>query len=241
MKNMNKHLEQLIQLSNYDKEIASFEPKIKQEKEKLKVFTKTVDELKAKIEKLYNEIDEAKNKRIKNDLHLKELNDRLADIEKKYGEVKSVKEEKALQLEEEIAKEQIKFANDEIIRLDNLTNDKENEVERLKQELQEEENSVLEITQQIDQNIKEFEEMRAKLSQDKAKLIEQIDKKILSFYEKIKRWAGESAVVPVRNQACYGCYMKLTNRIYSEFLASDEINTCPHCGRIIYKEENIEE
>ena len=236
---MNKHLKQLVELSKYDKEIASFEPLIKQEKEKLKTFTKTVDELKAKIEKLYSEVDEAKNKRIKNDIHLKELNDRLANLEKKSAQVKSEKEVKALSLEEEVAKEQIKFANDEIVRLDKIAEDKTQEIEKLKEELAKEEKEIKDITEVINTKISEFEQKREELSKKKAELIEQIDKKILSFYEKIKRWARESAVVPVKEQACYGCYMKLTNRTYSEFLASDEITTCPHCGRIIYKEEEL--
>jgi len=234
---VNKHLNQLVQLSKYDKEIASFEPLIKKEKEKLKSFTKTADELKIKIEKLYNEIDEAKNKRIKNDIHLKELKDRLEEIEKKSALVKTEKEVKALSLEEEVTKEQIKFANDEIIRLDKIAEDKTNEVEKLKEELAKEEEEIQEITQEINKKIAQYEKDREELAKNRAELIEQIDKKILTFYEKIKRWAKESAVVPVKNQACYGCYMKLTNRTYSEFLASDEITTCPHCGRIIYKEE----
>jgi len=234
---VNKHLKQLVELSKYDKKIASFEPLIEQEKEKFKVFTKTVDELKTKIEKLYNEIDDAKNKRIKNDIHLKELNDRLAEIERKSALVKTEKEMKALSLEEEVTKEQIKFANDEIIRLDKISEDKSIEVEKLKKELAEEKEEVKETIEAINLKITEFEHEREEVAKKRAELIEQIDKKILSFYEKIKRWAKESAVVLVKNQACYGCYMKLTNRVYSEFLASDEITTCPHCGRIIYKEE----
>ena len=71
----------------------------------------------------------------------------------------------------------------------------------------------------------------------RTELFEKVDKKVLAFYEKIRRWAKETAVVPVKNQACYGCHMKLSDRFYSEFLISDEIMTCPHCGRIIYKSD----
>jgi len=31
--------------------------------------------------------------------------------------------------------------------------------------------------------------------------------------------------------------MKLNDRFYSEFILSDDIMTCPHCGRIIYKSD----
>ena len=234
---MNKHLEQLVKLSNFDKEIVGFDPKIQAENNKLKVFLKTVDRLSEKIEILYREIDDTKNKRIKNDLNLKDLRSKLDDLSKKYDAVKTEKESRALQLEEEISKEQISFCNDEIVRLDSITEVKENELNTLKDELKQEEIDVSEIKEAVAVNIENLNKNRENVSKEKTELINTIDKKILSFYEKIKRWANETAVVPVKKQSCYGCHMKLTNKVYSEFLATNEITNCPHCGRIIYKEE----
>lgn len=237
---MNKHLEQLVTLSQFDKDIVNFEPKIKKEEEKLKVFTQVVDKLNNDVESLYQVIDETKNKRIKNDIHLKELADKLTEIEGKHKIAKNEKEVKALQLEEEIAKEQVNFANEEINRLDSLIEIKTEELESVKEELLKEEESVKELKDVVDTNIGNLQESRNKLYEEKSLLVSSVDSKVLAFYEKIKRWAAESAVVPVKKQACYGCHMKLNDRFYSEFNVSDEIMTCPHCGRIIYKqnEEN---
>lgn len=233
---MNKHLEQLVKLSGFDKEIVGFEPQIEKEEEKLKVYTEVIDELNDEIEKTYQIIDETKNKRIKNDIHLKELADKLAEIEGKHKVAKTEKEVKALQLEEEIAKEQVSFANEEIVRLDALIETKNSELEEYKAKLVEEEDTVKELREVIDTNIGELNTKRESLYEEKSVLVAEVDPKILAFYQKIKRWAAESAVVPVKKQACYGCHMKLSDRFYSEFSASDEIMTCPHCGRIIYKE-----
>jgi len=233
---LNKHLEQLVKLSNFDKTIVGFEPQIQAQNDKLKVFMKTTEELSLKIENLYKDIDETKNKRIKNDLNMKDLRIKLDEISAKYDSVKTEKENRALQLEEEISKEQISFSNDEIIRLDEITSKKEEELVELKEQLATEEADVSELKEAISKNIEELNKSREAVSKDKSELIDTIDKKILSFYEKIRRWANETAVVPVKKQACYGCHMKLTNKVYSEFLATDEITNCPHCGRIIYKE-----
>ncbi len=233
---MNKHLEQLVKLSTFDKDIVNFDPKIKNEEEKLKVFTQVVTKLTEDVEKLYVIIDDAKNKRIKNDLHLKELSDKLAEIAGKHKLAKNEKEVKALQLEEEIAKEQVNFANEEIARLDSLAASKTEELEALKAELATEEESVKELKEAIDKNIAELEKAKNSVYEEKSVLVSTVDSKVLSFYEKIKRWAHESSVVPVTKQSCYGCHMKLSDRFYSEFVTSNEIMTCPHCGRIIYKE-----
>ncbi len=234
---MNKHLEQLVKLSQFDKDIVNFDPQIKNEEEKLKAFTQVVDKLNAEVESLYQIIDETKNKRIKNDIHLKELSDKLEEIEGKHKVAKNEKEVKALQLEEEIAKEQVSFANEEINRLDSLIEIKTNELEGIKTQLTEEEDSVKELRDIVDANIAKLANSRNSLYEEKSVLVSTVDSKVLAFYEKIKRWANESAVVPVKNQACYGCHMKLSDRFYSEFKLSDEIMTCPHCGRIIYKED----
>jgi predicted nucleic acid-binding Zn-ribbon protein len=230
----------LVKLSQFDKEIVNFEPKIENEQEKLKAFSQTVEELAEQKDKLYSTIDDIKNKRIKNDLHLKELSDKLESIAGKHKVAKTEKEVKALQLEEEIAKEQISFANEEITRLDSLIETKNEELETLSKELEEEEESIKELKETIDKNIGELEGERTKVYENKSILVSEIDTKVLAFYEKIKRWAKETAVVPVKKQACYGCHMKLSDRFYSEFILSDEIKTCPHCGRIIYKAEDEE-
>jgi predicted nucleic acid-binding Zn-ribbon protein len=236
---LNKHLTQLVKLSNFDKDIIGFNPKIQAENDKLKVFLKTVDTLTQKINTLYKEIDDSKNKRIKNDLNLKDLRTKLEELSKKYDSVKTEKESRALQLEEEISKEQISFCNDEIVRLDTITTQKEEELNTLKEELKQEEADVLEIKEAVALNIEKLNKDKEALWKEKTELIEEIDKKILSFYEKIRRWANETAVVPVKKQACYGCHMKLTNKVYTEFLVTDEITNCPHCGRIIYKSDDL--
>lgn len=238
---LNKHLEQLVKLSKFDKDIVGFEPQIKSQNDKLKVFLKTVDELNDKINRLTNEVTESKSKKAKNEVHLQDLAEKIKEITTKYDLIKTEKEAKALQLEEEIAKEQIAFANNEIVRLDEIASSKEAILSGLTEELKQEEADVEELRDAISKNIEELEVKREVVYKEKSELVEQIDGKILSFYEKIKRWAGNSAVVPIKNQACYGCHMKLTNRAYSDFLVTTEIFTCPHCGRIIYKDAATEE
>lgn len=235
---MNKYLKQLVQLSKYDGEISSYEPKIRAEKEKLSVFMQTANEIQENINSTYTLIDEAKSKVTKNDIHLQELKDKLEDIAKKNSAVQTEKELKALQLEEEIAKEQISFANEEISRLDELINSKETDLKELQEKLTEEEESIKELQEAVDTNIETLNKQREEISKNRAELVPQIDAKILAFYEKIKRWAKDRAVVPVRKQACYGCFMKINDKTYSDVIKSEEIITCPHCGRIIYKEED---
>ncbi|MCP4969145.1 MAG: hypothetical protein GY932_00955 [Arcobacter sp.] len=238
---MNKYLQDLVKLSKYDSSISMFEPKIENEKSKLSTFVEIAQSIKSSIDETYAQIDDVKSKRTKNNIHLAELKTKLEDISKKNNNVQNEKELKALQLEEEIAKEQISFANEEIIRLDKITVAKEEELKELQEKLTEEEESIKEIQVSVDNAIDAINQERNVVSQSRGELLEKFDNKILTFYEKIRRWAKDSAVVPVKNQACYGCFMKINDKTYAEVIKSEEIINCPHCGRILYKEVETEE
>jgi|TARA_R110002033_G_scaffold119370_1_gene162788 predicted nucleic acid-binding Zn-ribbon protein len=238
---LNKYLEDLIKLSKFDSKISSFEPQIDNEKEKLATFVEIAEEIKKGINDTYAQIDEIKSKRTKNNIHLAELKSKLDDISKKGAVVQTEKEVKALQLEEEIAKEQISFANEEIERLDKLSTVKEEELKELQEKLTEEETGIKELQVAVDSAIEEITKERNVVYQDRSELLADFDNKVLTFYEKIKRWAKDTAVVPVKKQACYGCFMKISDQTYAEIIKSEEIINCPHCGRIIYKEEETVE
>lgn len=234
---MNKYLQDLITLSKYDTSISQFDPKIEQQKAKLAVFVETAEALKTSINSIYLEIDELKSKRTKNNIHLSELKTKLEQIAKKNKDVTNEKELKALQLEEDIAKEQITFANEEIDRLEKLTVAKEDSLKELQEKLKNEEEEIKEIKIAVDNEIENITKDRNVVYAKRNELLGQFDKKILSFYEKIKRWAKDTAVVPVKKQACYGCFMKINDKTYAEVLKGEEIVNCLHCGRILYKGE----
>jgi predicted nucleic acid-binding Zn-ribbon protein len=238
---LNKYLEQLVQLSKYDGKISAYEPKIEMEKSKLTLFLQTADSISSTIGTVTNEIEDLKSKKSKNNTHLAELKTKLDEISKKHSSIQNEKELKALQLEEEITKEQISFANEEISRLDTLIESKEENLNELKSKLEGEKEEITEIQTAVDNAIEELNKDRNEVYAQRSQLLEKFDNKILTFYEKIRRWAKDATVVPVRKQACCGCYMKISDKAYADVLKAEEIVNCPHCGRILYKEVESEE
>ena len=238
---MKQYIQQLVELAKIDKAIDDFGPKIAEVESKLKFAKKDVEDLEKGIEQIDEEIKECQVKKAKNELHLKELADKLADIEKKSAQVKTEKELKALQLEEDIAKEQINFANEEIERLDNLCETKEEEKKELQEKLQEAKEGLEAIEKEVNEELDKLKAEQEELFKKKSELVAKIPQQILVFYEKIRRWAGNTAVVPVRKQACMGCFMKISDKTYAQVIKAEEITTCPHCGRILYLEEETQE
>ena len=236
---MNPYIKQLVELVETDKKIDSFEPKIAQIQTALNAKLEEQKALENKIELYEEELKDTEVKRQKNELHLADLSEKLETFGKKTAVIKTEKELKALQLEEEIAKEQIAFANEEIERLDKITELKTQEIADIKEQIEQMQESVSELKSNTEAEVTQIEQERLKVFEEKQKLLSEMNQNIIVFYEKIRRWAKNTTVVPVRKQACYGCYMRINDHTYSSVIKGEEITTCPHCGRILYLESQV--
>ena len=155
---------------------------------------------------------------------------------KKSGEVKTEREMKSLQLEEEIAKEQVSFANEEIERLEKLIDHKQSKIDELEAKAAEIEGTLSTVKADVDVKLARIDEERKEVFARKEALVGTMNQKGLSFYQKIRRWAKNTTAVPVRNQACMGCFMAVSDKVYSDVIKGEEITLCPHCGRILFLE-----
>ena len=238
---MNKHLEELIELSNLDKSIDDFTPLIETAQKKVARRATKRDDILERVADLNSVIEKANSSIVAYEEQIRVLNEQLTLGVAKEKEIKTEKEMKALSMEAELAKEKLTHANEEIERQNSIVSVK-------KEEIIEAEAELATATEELEKISEEVSAKLASIDQDKGKLFGKreektmaIDMKILSFYEKIRIWARNTAVVPVRKQACFGCYMKLNESTYATVIKSEEIITCPHCGRIMYIEPQTAE
>ncbi|WP_162166750.1 zinc ribbon domain-containing protein [Campylobacter fetus] len=237
---MNKYLEQLVNLSQIDQKIDSYAPRIENINKNLNVKKEEILSIDEKVEAIQTEIEELKSQISNTNSHIVEFGAKIKDIDKKSGAVKTEKEIKALNLEEDLAKDQLEAANEEITRLERIIDSKLNYENELQQKKVEISKTLSELENEVSEELVNIEKDRNEVYTQKEDLLAKMNQKVLTFYEKIRKWAKNTAVVPVRKQACYGCFMKINDKTYANVIKSEDIITCPHCGRILYKEENGE-
>jgi predicted nucleic acid-binding Zn-ribbon protein len=237
---MNQHLKQLIELSKVDKEIDAFEPQIEEANYNYEAALAKTQSIESDIENLTNEIKDEELKKAKNELHLAELSQKLEDNSKKSGEIKTEREMKSLQLEEEIAKEQVTFANEEIGRLEKIIEAKKEQVDAAKVSFEELQSNLETVKAEVDEKLAVINKDRQEVFVKKEKLLSDVNQKGLAFYQKIRRWAKNTTVVTVEDQACMGCHMIISDKIYADVIKAEDITTCPHCGRILHVEASQE-
>mgnify|MGYP002640940724 FL=1 len=237
---MNQHLKQLIELSKVDKEIDAFEPQIEEANYNYEAALAKTKSIESDIENLTAEIKGEELKRSKNELHLAELSQKLQENSKKSADIKTEREMKSLQLEEEIAKEQVTFANEEIERLDRIIGAKKEQTAAAKVTLVELQSKLESVKADVDAKLAVINKERQAVFVAKEKLLSNVNQKGLAFYQKIRRWAKNTTVVPVEDQACMGCHMIINDKIYADVIKAEDITTCPHCGRILHVEASQE-
>ena len=238
---MNKYLVELVELSKIDKSVDSFTPQIEAAQNKIAREQSKVDEVTQKIESLREMVKENNDKITTYEEQITSIDEQLKSIQKKNKVISSEREMKALSMEEELAKEKLTFANEEIERLGKVNDAKNADAKELEDTLVELTNSVNEVKKVSEKEISDIEKQKESLYKKRAENVSIIDQKILAFYEKVRKWAGNTAVVAVKKQACYGCYMKINDKTYSEVIKGEEIVGCPHCGRILYLETDTPE
>lgn len=233
---MNKNLQDLVELSKFDASIDAFLPKLEALNEKLNSKAEEISATNEQIEATDADIKDILAQISTTNAHIAEFSAKIKDASKKTSSIKTEREMKALNLEENLAKEQLSAANDDILKYEKLIDTKNGIKKDLEEKKNSLENELTTLEETVGNEKEKIEKDRAALYTKKDKLLNNMDSKIISFYEKIRKWAGNTAVVKVKKQACYGCFMKINDKTYASVIKGDDIVTCPHCGRILYKD-----
>lgn len=237
---MNKHLQELIRIAHFDKQIDDLEPKIAQVRYELDEKIKQKEQVLKDIESLDEETRNIELEIARYDRNIQEYSAKLEQIAKKQKEVKTEKEMRALDVETDIAKENMTHSNAEIERLEASKVAKIEQKSSYAPKLEELKSAIETLELQTQEQVQEIKRMQQNLFDKKESLISQMDAKIIGFYAKIRRWALNTSVVPVFKQACGGCFIKLNDTIYNEINKGNDIVNCPHCGRILYMQQDCE-
>ena len=237
---MNIYTKELVILSKIDKDLDSYTPQIEQINSKVATVENKLNTLVANKTQLSEIIADNNAKIVTFEEQIKELKAQLDSIKKKHKEIKTEKELTALSSEEHIAKDTLSYDNEEIERLNKINEVKEAELADIEDELKTTEEELVNVKESVASELQEIEDKKRELYKKREEQTRSIDQKILAYYEKIRKWAGNTAVVKVEKQACYGCYIKINDKAYNDLIKGEDIVSCPHCGRVLYVEVDQE-
>ena len=195
---------------------------------------------KTKIKELSDLIKQKRMARDKADVEIIDLAEKVEKYKSQQFQVKSNKQYDALSKEIETAERRTIAVEKEMEvaegRMELAKKDLETvtkQLEDLQVELEEKEKDLREVN-------KEHEKEELKLKHDREKFRARLDKFDYERYERIRQAKGGKAVVPVRREACGGCFNRVPPQTILEIRQNSKLYICEHCGRILVSDQIVQ-
>jgi uncharacterized protein len=170
----------------------------------------------------------------------RELENQGQEMKKRQGrllEVKTNKEYSAILHEIGALKEKQSTLEDEILNILETIDHQTREVGIQKEKLAREREVCDQQRKERETKLSETETRLTSLWEERGKKAAKIDRGLMQTYMRIYENRRGSAVVPIKNGSCSGCFVALTPQSYQEAKKNDRIITCPNCNRILYCKE----
>jgi len=231
---LNKDVQELLKVQELDRKIVKLNEEVEnlheQEKEKeteVKLQTNNVETLHKEIEELLED------KKFKDEL-LNESVETLKKLEEKTKIVTTEKQLSAINTEIEIAKTNKDMLEEKLLGIIVSIEEKEKNVKEIEASLKQVREETNKFKQTVKKKIDQIKKNIDEIEKTKKTLYKNINLNIIKRYEELNRWTKGTSIVPVKQVACYGCFMKITPQTLTTVKETDEIVFCPNCGRILY-------
>ncbi len=191
------------------------------------------DEMKAKLDALNAAVKESKISRERADNEIIEI---AAKVEKYKGQqmnVKSNRQYDALTREIEIAQQKSIQLQKGMEGAENRLQTSRTDADALKEQLEVLGEELKERQKELKEVNKEHEKAELALNHQRQKISVRLEKEDLDRYERIARAKGGTAIVPVKRNACGGCFSRVPPQKILELRKNAQIYLCEHCGRIL--------
>lgn len=198
------------------------------------------DEMKAKLDALTAAMKDSKLVRERAD---SEIVDIAAKVEKYKGQQMSVKSNRqydALTREIELAEQRSLQLQKGMEEAENRLATAKTDAEALREQLEVLGEELKERQKELKEVNKEHEKAELGLQHRREKLVVRLEREDLDRYDRIYRAKGGKAVVPVKRNACGGCFSRVPPQKILELRRNTQIFLCEQCGRILVSDSLTE-
>jgi uncharacterized protein len=193
-----------------------------------------LDRVRTMVDGLTAEVDKLQTERSELAAGLAQEEQNVAKAESRLPSIKTQKEYVAVLKEIDTAKKLNKDLQDRI-------GAKDGEIEGLKRDREEKEGELSALDEKISRRLEEIAAALAEFDQavgDKTGqrdvLLNQLPVPLRKRYQLLFERRGGVEVVEARNGNCSGCNMQLPPQLFNSLFMIQEIQSCPHCNRLLY-------
>ena|GEM_PF-597422 len=164
--------------------------------------------------------------------------ERIDKDKKRLNEIKNDKQYKAVTKEVSDADKAIKLLEMEKTALDEKVASKTKEISDKEAEIKQKEEAVAALLKELEDNRAKWNAIITEKKTKRSSVAASIKPQELKRYELVKSKRAGIGIVPVKKEACQGCYIQIPPQLFLQLIkgGTEELITCPHCHRILYYE-----
>ncbi len=208
---------------------------------------KLIEELEARrnqeqaaVKEIEEKIKANQLKRKQKEMDLQTEEESVKKLSTQLYQIKTNKEYQTMQHEIEGHKADNSLLEDEILAIMEEADSFSKELIKERELFAEAEKRLSEDRKKIEGEIAVIDNEIANFESQRGELTAQVDKKVLSQYEKVLANREGVALVAVKNHACQGCFINLPPQVINEIRMKDKITVCESCARILYIENDAD-
>lgn len=236
---MQEKMNLLRDLQEIDQEISTIETTRSGYQQELSVFAEQAAEVQAMLDQLNTEIEQLQEDEAQIEQELLKQRDNVTRVEARLPAIQTQKEYVAVLKEIDVAKKGNKELEEQL-------QGKRKEIAVLVEDQQEKQTGLDTITEkarargaELDQLLSESGSQLEQHTCNREKVAADIPKSLLRKYQGLFKRRNGMALAVARNGACLGCNMQLPPQLFNQLLQGADLQTCPHCNRIIYVEVEV--
>ncbi len=234
---MHEKMNLLRELQEIDQELAQMTAVRTRHENELQNLSADKERIQTMVDELTAQLDVLQKEEAQLQQELLGEQDQIEKVEGRLPEIQTQKEYVAVLKEIDLAKKasietQAKTAEKEkeIAELQADLDEKQTELKAISEKSEARQTEVAALLKENDEKVKARQATRDSLAKD-------LPKQLLRKYQQIFARRGGLAVTQAVDGACLGCNMQLPPQQYNQLHRGTELQSCPHCNRLLYMEQ----
>ena len=237
---MNNNLKQLIELQKIDSRLLSIEESKGDLPSKVKEFTKKLNDAKEEEQSGEGKVKEISSDINKQSASIEDSGVKLEKLKDQLYLVKSNKAYDALNFEIDHLKELVKTSEDSVLELEEQKEDVENNNKVCSEDIDVFQKTLNEKNTELNIAISNTEKEESKLNKNRIKVVDSIEVKFLSSYNRLREAKGGLGIINICSSACGACFTQLPKQTVIEIKENRSIVSCPNCSIYLFFEEDLD-
>ena len=234
-----EQIKKLVELQKLDFDIYALKRDLEEKPARVEELKEQFESKKATLKQLEEKVKSFQVDQKSYELDLKQKEDLIVKGDQSLGVLKTNKEYQAKLYEIENFKADKSIIEEKLLLLFDEIEAVRKNVDQEKAVVLQEEKKYLQEKKLVDDEIAVMKDRIQVLDSQRNQLVPGVAPDQLRRYEKILQNKDGLAIVAIKNHACGGCYMNVTEQLVNQIKMHEQIVSCDMCARMLYLEEDL--